>query len=753
MMIDGHPLSTARQSASRATLSRSFWLVSAAVIASAGFPVAAYAEGAVSLLGALPNAPLNTSGAAQDVSADGTVAVGRSATPDLLSNVAWRWTAAGGMVSLGFLPGDDNSEAVAVSGDGNVVVGDSLNNAFFQANAASQPYHAYRWTQATGMVDLGLLAGDTGSHANAVSYDGSVVVGNSGTLSSSHAWRWTPSGGLTTIASNAQTATGVSSDGSVVVGKAAYSPGYTRAYRWTAAGGLVNIGTLGGDPNSFINSSFATGVSGDGTTVIGNGNIGTHVEAWRWTNATGMVSLSAPGASNSSFDATASSDATGINADGTVVVFNVNCGVICTGAYRWQKDNSTNASGGTAMLIKDWLTAGGVNTTGWSFASVGGVNANGNVVVGGGTLNGLNQAYIARVGLAGIVTVTPPPNPTPTPTPTPTPSPSPTPTPTPVATTTGTNGVVGLSDLANSLAQNAQIVTRVGGLIGLTLDGAHHHTLMDEPTLAARGCLWGTVDGGALRRGGTGHAFAAEFGGCANAGSNVRLGVAIGISSLRQDQPFGGRTNLDGTYVLGEADWHLPGSPVTASVLGLYGRFRADLTRGYGTVGSTPSAGSTRIDVYSLRARLDWQNALRLGAVRFSPSIAYTATNSRADAYQETGGNAPASFSRHNHLQQEVRATLTAATDIGPSTLLRLNAEYVHRFDDSGGTIAVANVLGVTTVASTFAGGRLQQDWGRFGIDLDHKFGTHSVLSLSSHASTQGQDADLSAAVSYKILF
>ena len=77
-------------------------------------------------------------GAAQDVNADGTVAVGRSATSDGTGNVAWRWSATGGMVSLGFLPGDDNSEAIGVSGNGNVVVGDSLNFAAFQANPSSQ---------------------------------------------------------------------------------------------------------------------------------------------------------------------------------------------------------------------------------------------------------------------------------------------------------------------------------------------------------------------------------------------------------------------------------------------------------------------------------------------------------------------------------------------------------------------------------------------------------------------------------------
>lgn len=54
---------------------RTVLLASAAAIA---LPEIAFAQTGVSLLGALPGAPLNSSGGAVGVSADGTVAVGRS---------------------------------------------------------------------------------------------------------------------------------------------------------------------------------------------------------------------------------------------------------------------------------------------------------------------------------------------------------------------------------------------------------------------------------------------------------------------------------------------------------------------------------------------------------------------------------------------------------------------------------------------------------------------------------------------------
>ena len=66
-------------------------------------------------------------------------------------------------------------------------------------------------------------------------------------------------------------ASGVSADGSVIVGRSSDSRGFYRAFRWTAQTGMVRI-----DPSEGESSAYS--VSGDGSTVVGqNGN------AWRWT--------------------------------------------------------------------------------------------------------------------------------------------------------------------------------------------------------------------------------------------------------------------------------------------------------------------------------------------------------------------------------------------------------------------------------------------------------------------------------------
>ena len=100
---------------------------------------------------------------AHALSADGSVVVGRSDLNAPASH-AFRWTAATGMVDLGVLPGANDSSAREVSANGQVVVGFSNPGSVFRA---------FRWTQAGGMINLGTLGGDY-SMANAVSADGSV---------------------------------------------------------------------------------------------------------------------------------------------------------------------------------------------------------------------------------------------------------------------------------------------------------------------------------------------------------------------------------------------------------------------------------------------------------------------------------------------------------------------------------------------------------------------------------------------------
>ena len=116
-------------------------------------------------LGGVPGAPIST---ATGCSADGSIIVGggRTASGPIQG---FRWTAGTGMQGLGASSSGGWTLANAVSGDGNNIVGYAQ---------TAQGLEAFSWTQATGMTGLGDLPGGSYySNALAVSGDGSVVVG------------------------------------------------------------------------------------------------------------------------------------------------------------------------------------------------------------------------------------------------------------------------------------------------------------------------------------------------------------------------------------------------------------------------------------------------------------------------------------------------------------------------------------------------------------------------------------------------
>src|SRR5262249_14471249 len=118
-------------------------------------------------LGFLPG---GNSSAANGVSANGTVVVGQ-ANDASGAFQAFRWVN-GTMTGLGFLPGGFNQSAAnGVNADGTVVVGRTTFTGGF-----ARP-QAFRWTAASGMVGLGFLGGTDVSEARGVNADRTVVVG------------------------------------------------------------------------------------------------------------------------------------------------------------------------------------------------------------------------------------------------------------------------------------------------------------------------------------------------------------------------------------------------------------------------------------------------------------------------------------------------------------------------------------------------------------------------------------------------
>jgi probable HAF family extracellular repeat protein len=369
----------------------------AAAVAAASTAQAASFSG----LGYLPGDDASSAAA---VSPDGSVVVGwtvNRSDPSTPSQ-AFRWTASGGMVGLGDLPGGEfESLATGVSAQGEVVVGRA------RPEPAPGPVdEAFYWTGGSGMVGIGdLPGGETGSEAHAISADGSTIVGQGSSAAADHeAFVWTSSGGMLGLGGLpgvpvGSIAYGVSGDGSIIVGSVvANLEEDDHAFLWTQSAGMLDLGTL---PGGYF--SGAQAVTPDGSIVVGESSTGIDTtEAFRWTQASGMVGLgNLPGGNRST--------AFALSADGSVIV-GVGSGTASPDtAVIWFVGDSA------PRVLKDVLIADfGLDLTGWDLRSAAGISADGLTIVGSGiNPSGQPEAWIAVIpepstglqlalGLAGL---------------------------------------------------------------------------------------------------------------------------------------------------------------------------------------------------------------------------------------------------------------------------------------------------------------------------------------------------------------
>lgn len=150
---------------------------------------------------------------------------------------------------------------------------------------------AFSWTQETGVVLLNMPAGVTTSDAHNISGDCNWIVGWYGNPATGRQapFRWSESTGLQDLGplpgseSGFSIATASNQDGSVIVGSASSPAGSNKATVWTAALGTVRVEDLliadGVLPPGW-DLYTAQDVSGDGRTIVGIGRHNGVTEGW-----------------------------------------------------------------------------------------------------------------------------------------------------------------------------------------------------------------------------------------------------------------------------------------------------------------------------------------------------------------------------------------------------------------------------------------------------------------------------------------
>ena len=288
-----------------------------------------------------------------------------------------------------------SSNVTAISGDGTTVVGSSPST------------QSFRWTLATGIVALPLLANASVCFVADVSADGVYAVGDCKVGGKTLPVRWKGTSAPINLGVPSQNdnafATAVNANGTVVVGSASFG----------GVGGSAVVWTIGSTPTTLENASgalsaWAQAVSADGSVIVGGVWNGSHNQAFRWASSGGMQLI--PYFGNPS-----SAEASDVSADGSKTLISDD-----TRAYIWSggvlskvgtstgvgiaisSDGATvltgdaaTTIGGTTQTLAARLAGAAYDLGDFIVLSASDISGNGKVILGSGYHNVPNTTYDA----------------------------------------------------------------------------------------------------------------------------------------------------------------------------------------------------------------------------------------------------------------------------------------------------------------------------------------------------------------------
>jgi len=626
----------------------------------------------------------------QGVTADGTVVYGRGASGPTLYNFDGTYQSLPGAVAGG--------EVCDISGDGKIVG--------WQHNAVSGLDEAYYWASSSAAPVEMLPHGTYGhfSYATSISVDGLFATGfyskTTGPWNQPFVYNTTTSAlTLLTPFGVSGFGQGISNNGSIVVGYD-FNNGtnITSASYWYNGGSGTNY-----TETLLSNATFnavAMGINPTGTAIVGKLGIsaGSNVQtAAKWTTTT-------PGSNYTSTQlgtlGGASSVANALNADGSVIVGEADTASGQAG-FRW-----TSATG--MISVEDWLTASGVTNSLGSVHTIGatGVSNDGSTVVGD-LSNG--DGYIARG-----------------------------------------SGLITINDLASSIQNNTFVPHAITQSADIVMHGAHGHPLLHLAP-EDKSAVWLNGDfGGRSSRDSAAYTDIAEFGVGHRFGKDVQANVSIGKVFSGQNTLFNGNYKQDLTYVLPEVLANIPRTPIWTTVSAEYATGNVDIHRGYDNTGNQDySYGSTNANLYAMRARLDWKDALTYGNATLTPFVDHEHTESTVNSYTENGGGFPIAWGSRDGHDDISRLGIDATKQVNDTTALHLTVEQ-NRWWQGQSSSATGEVLGLSTF--NLPGETFSRDWTQFAVGVTHDTGK-GLITAFVNATTNGQNPQFWGALGYQYNF
>jgi hypothetical protein len=314
------------------------------------------------------------------------------------------------------------------------------------------------------------------------------------------------------------------------------------------------------------------------------------------------------------------------------------------------------------------------------------------------------------------------------------------------------SGVTDFADWMSSVNNQNRVYAAGTTLASLPLEGAHHRPMMSFDRMGKDAQFWATGDFGSSSRIRDVKVTSGEMGVNKDIAPNTLAGIAIGRGQQNQDLALDGSNNVTGNYVLGEIDYRPFGSQWIVSLLGMVGSWDAKINRGYSNSGSTDySLGQTDITSRSARLRVDAPVLFSVGGFGFSPYASYAVTQTVVEAYTEAGGALPASYDQQEHNATEARLGVMATKAFNEKLKLIVSLEGIHRFDGAGPALTGQDITGA--VGFSLPGQAPRPDCVRLGFDVDYKLAADTLLNVSAHASTVGEVADVSGAISIRRAF